>query len=347
VSGAGINTPTGNVQITGADTNCNMLLAAGIGSCSVAYNSTGHKIVTAVYSGDATYASSTGTAEHIVNKGSTTTTITAVSPEPSIPGQAVTVSFNVTGAGYTPTGTVSVTGADVNCSITLSGGSGACSVIFNTIGHAIITATYNGDSNYLTSVATAGHDIKNVSTTTITGDISNPSTPGDAVLVTVTVSGAGVDPTGIVHITGADINCDITLAAGTGSCSVTFVTAGAKVLSASYGGDLNYVGSATTANHTVNRGASTTTITIDDPDPSLTNQSVTVWVTVTGAAVMPTGSVGISMSGVPSSCTITLVGGTGFCNVVFTTVGTFTITANYSGDGNYLNSVFTTSHTVN
>jgi large repetitive protein len=347
VDGAGVPGPTGTVQITGADTNCSILLAGGAGSCNVVYNSTGHKTVTASYGGDGNYAASTGTYEHIVSKGSTTTTIISALPNPSIPTQAVTVSFNVTGAGYTPTGTVSITGADVNCSITLSGGTGACSVIFNTIGSKNIVATYSGDNNYLSSTDNLWHAVRNVTTTTITSDITDPSTPGDAVIVSVAVSGAGVDPTGLVHITGADTNCDITLAGGVGSCTVTFMTAGAKILTAKYVGDANYVGSETNSTHTVNKGPTTTTITLDNPDPSVTFQSVTVTVTVTGAGVMPTGSVGVSMSGVTSTCTVALVAGTGHCSVVFDTVGNFTITATYSGDGNYLISSDTETHTVN
>ena len=72
----------------------------------------------------------------------------------------------------------------------------------------------------------------------------------------VTVSGAGAPPTGTVTITGADVNCTIVLAGGSGSCSpVQFNTAGAKLIKATYNGeDPLYAGSTGTATHTVNRG---------------------------------------------------------------------------------------------
>lgn len=232
VSGAGIPTPSGTVNITGASTNCSILLAGGSGSCSVIVNTTGTKILTAAYNGDANYSPSAATASHLVNKASTSTTITTVLPEPSIPTQAVAVSVNVIGAGATPTGTVDITGANINCTLTLSGGSGSCNVVFNTIGVKTLTATYNGDSNYLPSTNTAAHTVKNVTTTTITLDNPDPSTPSQLVDVNVTVSGAGVAPTGTVDITGADVNCPgIVLVAGSGSClgTVTFNTAGAKI----------------------------------------------------------------------------------------------------------------------
>jgi large repetitive protein len=354
VSGAGLPAPSGTVAVTGADTNCSILLAGGTGSCSVVFNSTGHKTITATYSGDGTYDSSSGSVGHTVNKGSTTTTIIDHTPDPSIPGQPVEVTFSVFGGGVTPTGIVSITGAEVNCNITLSGGSSSCNVIFNTIGIKTITATYSGDANYLPSSATTTHTVKNSTTAAIISDNADPSLPGDNVLVTVTITGTGaITPTGTVDITGADTNCSIGALAtigvgiGSGSCTVTFNTAGAKLLTAKYSGDANYVGSSTTTSHTVNKGPTTTTITNVTPDPSLANQTVTVTVMVTGAAVIPTGSVAITISGQPSTCTINLLGGTGQCNIVFTSVGTFTMTATYSGDGNYLVSSFVISHIVN
>ena len=353
VSGAGLPVPTGTVSITGADDNCNILLSGGSGSCSVIYNTVGHMTLTATYSGDGNYAPSSNTASHTVIKGSTTTTITAETPDPSTPGQAVMVSFNVLGGGVTPTGTVSITGADVNCSITLSGGSGSCNVVFNTIDPAkTITATYSGDSNYLGSSNTATHAVENASTTTITSLIAEPSLPGAAVIVSVTVTGAGIAPGGTVAITGADINCTITLPAT--NCSVTFATAGAKLLTATYSGDANYSASSATASHTVNKAPSTTGIVIPVvPEPSAPNASVTVTVLVTGAggsAANPTGTVGIRISGgQTSTCTATVdpLSGMGSCNLVFTAAGTFTITAVYSGDGNYfISSDNTYAHTV-
>ena len=354
VTGAGLPNPSGNVNITGADNNCTLLLAAGTGSCSVVFNTTGHKTLTATYAGDGNYAPSSGTASQTVVKGSTTLTINSATPDPSKPTQAVAVSFTVIGAGFTPTGTVDVTGADINCTATLSGGSGVCNVVFNTIGAKNITATYTGDSNYMGSSDSVAHTVKNLTTTVITSDNPDPSTPGDSVLVTVTVTGPGTNPTGTVDITGANTNCTTGALApagpgsATASCSVTFVTAGAKTLTATYAGDANYVGSTGSSGHTVNRGPSTTIITVVSPEPSNPFQSVAVTVTVSGAGVVPTGTVGISMNGVPTStCSIPLAGGTGTCSVVFNVVGTFTITATYNGDGNYLPSTNTVSHTVN
>jgi hypothetical protein len=359
VSGAGIPTPSGTVSITGADTNCSILLAAGTGTCSVVFNTTGHKTLTAAYSGDGTYAPSTGTLGHTVNKGSTTITITADTPDPSAPTQPVTVSFTVIGGGYTPTGTVDITGADINCSITLSGGTGSCAVVFNTYGPRTLTATYSGDSNYLSSTDTETHAVGNTTTTTIYSDVTDPSEPGITVMVSFSVTGDGVIvPTGSVTITGSDDAappvCAFNLPAvgGTakGQCNVLFNTAYARTLTATYSGDGVYVGSSDTESHLVNKGTlSAFTVLVDNPDPSLPNQLVTQTVVVAGLGAQPTGSVAVSITGQPSTCTISLVGGTGSCDVTFnaSNPSPYTITYVYSGDGNYWPMTITELHTVN
>jgi hypothetical protein len=61
----GTTTPTGTISITGADTPCTITLPAT--SCNVVFVSYGTKTLSAVYSGDATHASSNTTATHIVS----------------------------------------------------------------------------------------------------------------------------------------------------------------------------------------------------------------------------------------------------------------------------------------
>jgi hypothetical protein len=149
----------------------------------------------------------------------------------------------------------------------------------------------------------------------------------------------------MVIITGADTNCNITLSSGSGSCNVIFNTIGAKTLTATYSGDMNYVSSSNTAAHTVVQGPSTATITSDLPDPSAVGQNVSVHVTVTGAGATPLGTVAVTSGAL--NCSITLVGGSGSCNLVFPTTGSFVINAAYSGDANYTPSATNENHAVN
>ncbi|HUE98637.1 MAG TPA: lamin tail domain-containing protein [Anaerolineales bacterium] len=77
----------------------------------------------------------------------TVTTITSDTPDPSLVNQDVTVSVSVIGGMTSPTGKVNITGANTNCTITLSAsGTGSCRVRFTSIGTKTITATYLGNS---------------------------------------------------------------------------------------------------------------------------------------------------------------------------------------------------------
>jgi len=98
--------------------------------------------------------------------------------------------------------------------------------------------------------------------TTITTDAPDPSMPGGAVNVAVTVGGGATTPTGTVDISGADTNCQITLSGGAGSCNVTFNTVGAKALTAIYNGDSTYSGSWDSEAHLTQ---TTPVITWDNP----------------------------------------------------------------------------------
>jgi PKD repeat protein len=99
-----------------------------------------------------------------LGKASSTTSITEVSPEPSIAGSVVTVKFVVSSAvGPTPTGsvTVKVTGSNppAPCTVTLTDGAGTCQFTLNVVGDRIFTATYGGDGVHSGSEAQAPHRV--------------------------------------------------------------------------------------------------------------------------------------------------------------------------------------------
>ena len=95
----------------------------------------------------------------------------------------------------------------------------------------------------------------------------------------------------------------------------------------------------------------TTTITGDTPDPSVTGQSYAVSVTVAAQSTSPTGMVNVSDGS--ASCTITLATATpptstGSCNLTSTSAGAKTLTASYSAASTaFGNSSGTTAHQVN
>jgi hypothetical protein len=347
VAGGSTN-PTGTVTITGADANCTITLSSsGTGSCNVVFNSPGSRLLNASYGGDSKHlASADADGETHYVRYPTTLAITSHNPDPSTTNQAVTVIISLSSGLPIPNGqTISITGANTNCTITLPATS--CNVIFTSTGEKTITATYNPiDPNYHSGpvVATAIHDVlvNKDTVTRITSDSPDPSELNQPVTVSVRVVGLTL-PTGTVNITGADTNCSITLSNGTGSCNVVFTSLGARSLVAAYVGNANSNASTSAAAaHTVVVQATTTTITAHTPDPSLIGQSVTVTATVTGGSTTPTGT--ILITGAATPCTITLPATS--CGVVFSSYGTKTLSAVYSGDATHASSNTTATHIV-
>jgi Big-like domain-containing protein len=90
----------------------------------------------------------------------------------------------------------------------------------------------------------------------------------------------------------------------------------------------------------------TTVITLDDPDPSVSGQAVEVTVSVTSDAGTPTGDVTVSVVGGTESCSAALSNGTMTCGLALTTEGTQTLTATYAGNSSFVPSSDTEQHTV-
>jgi len=96
------------------------------------------------------------------------------------------------------------------------------------------------------------------------------------------------------------------------------------------------------------RFPTTTTITGETPDPSFMNQPFTVTFAVTSTFGTPSGVVTVTVSDTEESCTDTLLSNaTGSCVISLEAQGTYTLTATYSGDENFLPSSDSELHTVN
>lgn len=349
--------PTGTVTINASTgESCSAALPAT--SCTITFATSGTRNLTASYSGDANFDSSTSAPRaHTVNPAgpaSTTLVLNAQSVNPSVVGQSVSFPFTLSvvppGTG-TPTGTVTVSaGAGESCTATLP--TSTCSITFGSAGARTLTATYSGSANFSASTSpTRAHSVNAAATSVaLSAQSVNPSVVGQSVsfpfTLSVTAPGTGT-PTGTVTVSaGAGESCTATLP--TSACSITFTSAGARAVSASYAGTANFAASgSSTRAHTVNPAATTTTITSNTPNPSASGQAVTVsWtlgVSAPGAG-LPGGQMTITASGGAESCQATLPASS--CTITLVGAGPRTLTASYAGTANFSASSGTASHTV-
>jgi len=341
----GSGTPTGSVTVSDGTQNCSASVA--LGSCSIAFSSVGGRSVTASYAGDGNFAASTSTGvSQTVNAASTTTTITDHTPNPSVAGQGIAVTFSVTSTAGTPTGNVSVSDGVVTCVASVA--AGGCTLTPSTAGAKTLIATYAGDGDFAGSTSPGvGHTVSAAgTTTTITTHSPDPSAVGQAVTFTYTVvtnaPGSGT-PTGSVTVSDGTQSCTASVAAG--SCSIAFSSTGGRTVTASYAGDGNFAVSASTGvSQTVNTTSTTTSIISDTPDPSVAGVGFPVTFSVTSTGGTPTGTVTVSDG--TQSCTASVAAGS--CTLTPTAAGAHTLTATYTGDASFTGSTSADeAHTVN
>jgi hypothetical protein len=362
----GSGTPTGNVRfrVDGANLGTPVALVNGVATSIAATTmAVGGRAVTADYLGATNYTASTGTlaGDQVVNQAATTTAVSA-SQNPSVFGESVTFTVTVApvapGSG-TPSGTVQfkVDGVNLGGLQTLASGS-ATSPATTTlaVGTRVITAEYGGVPDFVASTGTlaGGQVVNQAATTTGVTSSDNPSVFGQSVTFTAAVvaeaPGSGT-PSGTVQfkVDGVNLGGLQTLASGSAtSPATTTLAVGTRVITAEYGGAPDFVASTGTlaGDQVVNQAATTTGVTSSD-NPSVFGQSVTFTATVVAEAPgsgTPSGTVQFKVDGVTLEAPVALDGaGQAQLNVDTLAVGTYGITAEYTGSTNFVASTGTLS----
>lgn len=308
--------------------------------------SVGNHSITATNGGDSDRTGSTSaTLIQTVNKAASTVVVTASPVSPSALGQSVTFTATVSSAGGVPGGTVSFSD-DVSGPLgvgTLNPGGGATlSTSALSFGDHTITATYSGNGNILTSTGTRSHAIgKAVSTTVLTASPASPSTFGQSVTLTATVTSAGGAPSGSVSFNdGATVLGTATLnGSGVATFSTSALSGGSHTITATYSGAALFLGSVSTGRaYTVNKMATSTTLAASPASQTTFGQSVTFSATVVSGAGTPSGSVTFK-DGATVLGTATLdAGGLASLSTAALNGGAHSLTATYSGAANFLGS---------
>jgi hypothetical protein len=198
VGASGGTTPTGTVILSGGGyTSAAVTLVNGSATIVVPANSltVGNDTLTASYSGDANYASASGSTPASSPVTVTPALIAAtVTASPATlttdTGSTLSVPVTVTGAGVTPTGTVTLSGGGYTSSAaTLVNGSYTFTIPSNSLsaGADTLTATYSGDSVYLAGTGTASVTVTQ-SAYSLAATAPAAVTAGSAATSTVTVS---------------------------------------------------------------------------------------------------------------------------------------------------------------
>lgn len=306
-------------------------VSAGKATFSTSSLTQGSHSVTAVYSGDANFGTSTSTAVGQVvngtNKASTTTVVIS-SKNPSTTGQSVTFTATVSSA---TAGAISGTVTFFDGASTLgtgsvgAGGVATFATTSLTAASHSITAQYGGDANFAISTSPALAQVVNAAakaaTSTALTSAPNPSTNGQSVTFTATTTSTTAGT-----ITGTTTFLDGATSLGTGTVgtngvatfSTTSLSTATHSITAQYGGDTNYSASTSTAlTQTVNApvpdfsvSAAPTSLVISSSQPGVVTFSVTPLNGSTQTVAFSCGNVPSNVSCAFSAPSVTLDGKT-------------------------------------
>jgi len=296
--------------------------------------------ITAVYSGDSNFKGSTSAAlSQVVDKAETETKLSS-SKNPSVFGQAITLTATVdSDNGPPPNGDVVtfMSGTTQLTQMLLYDGRVSYTISTLPVGTASITAVFAGDSNYATSKSTAvSQVVDKAATTTALASSLNLSKFGQSVTLTATVTAQfGGKPTGTVTFSdGTTTLGTISMSNGEAVLATMALPAGTDSITAVYGGNTNLAGSTSKAVNQVVGTATTATAIASSPNPSAFGQSVTFTATVKGQyGGSPTGAVTFK-DGTTTLGTASVSNGEAEFATTALPVGTGLVTAVYGGDSN-------------
>lgn len=314
VGNSTVNSTTGVATLTGAN-----LTGIGAGNYTAG--------VKASYAGNASYGTSSSTATLTVTQAAQTISFTKDPPSKAVYGTNFTVAASATSGlavNYSSSGAASNSGGTYS----ITSGTGTATVIVNQGGNANYSA-----APALTANVTA---VKASSSIALTSS-PNPSFYNQSVTLTATVSGHPGTPTGNVSfMEGSTIMAaNVTMSGGSATFTTCTFTVASHAITAVYNGDANFNRSTASAlNHTVNKA--NTTISVNTSSNLSTNgQLITFTAIVTGAGASGTVTF---LDGAAALGNATLSAGTATFNISTLPVGNHSITAVYSGDGNFLGS---------
>lgn len=336
-------TPTGTVTFKdGATVIGNQALNNGTAQYSTSTLTLGSHSITAVYSGDSNYQSSTSPPlNQTVNMASTTVSVGS-SANPSSYSQAVTFTATIYPQyGGSATGTVTFyDGTTQIGSGQVTNNAATLTISSLSIGNHSITATYGGDTNFIGSTSSPLMQVVNkaVTTTTLLSSI-NPSVSAKPVTFTALVSSPAGMPTGKVKfLNGTTVLATLTLTSGSAKYTTSKLPPGSNSITAVYEGDSNNNGSTSAPLIQFVLAATTTTLT-SSPNPSAYGEAVLFTAAVASSiGAPPDGETVTFKRGITVLGTGTLSGGVATYSTSTLGVGTKAIIAVYSGDANFATS---------
>ncbi|MBS3694167.1 beta strand repeat-containing protein [Rhodococcus qingshengii] len=353
------NNAVGSVQFksNGTAIGAPVTVSGGTATLSHSFDTAGAQSVTADFTAGAGFVSSSASAR----------TVTVSDPAPvdvetttslSVPATAVTgtaVDLTATVAPNNAVGSVQFksNGTAIGAPVTVSGGTATLSHSFDAAGAQSITANFTAGAGFKNSVASAKSVQVSVADQESVVELNIPTDAktGVATDLWATVRTSSDDAVGVGTVQfydgGVAIGGPEAVTAGAAGLTHSFTSAGAHSITAVYSGGTGVVGSsaqARTVNVTDPAPSDVTTETVVTvPGDAVVNKSVTLSATV--SSVQNGGTVQFMDGDTPIGDAVAVVNGIAALNHTFTTTGTHSISAIYSGATGFTGST-STAHAI-
>jgi len=313
-------------------------LSGGKASFDASGLAVGAHTITASYSGSASDAASTSAPlDQVVTAIPTAVTLTS-SVNPSTLNQTVTFTATVSESGGIPGGTVTFTdGTSTLAQFTLVNGVASYTTSALTLGTHTISASYGGSATESSSTSSVlSQQVALAQSQTVLSSSLNPSKVGQKVDLTATVSSPGGPPTGdVTFYEGSASLGASSLSSGVATLTVSGLTAGTHLLTATFTGNTTIAGSTSSQLAQDVAGGDTTTTLKSSANPVKAKTPLTFTATVTSNYGTPAGAIdfydGTKLLG------SSLLNSSGIATLPISglTSGAHPITALYMGGGDY------------
>jgi hypothetical protein len=290
-------TASGACSIAGSQ----VTMTSGTGTCSLAAN----------WAADDNYLAAA--ANQSTNATLIAPTVTFTGAQASAAFQSTFTVAATTNASTTPVITASGACSIAGTLVTMTSGTGTCS----------LTANWAADNNYASATAGQSTTANRIApTVTFTG--AQASAVFGSQFTVASTTNASTTP--VITASGACsiVGTLVTMTSGTGTCALT----------ANWAADNNYLTAAASQSTNAIKATTTTTITSTSPSPGIPGSPVRINVSVVGSTnvTAPTGTVTVTASTLETCSAAVSAGG---CSLTFATTGARTVTASYIGDGNF------------
>ncbi|MFC9519196.1 beta strand repeat-containing protein [Nocardiaceae bacterium NPDC056970] len=343
------NNATGSVQFkdNGTDIGTAVPVSGGTASLNHSFTTAGSHSVTAVFTATGNFTGSTSAASTVTVSDPTPvdveTALGLTIPQNAETGTAVDLTANVTPSNAQGTVQFKDNGTNIGSPVTVAAGAATLSHPFAAAGSHSITAEFTGAPGFTGSVAGAqtvtvtDPVVPDVETTTT---VSAPANAATGAPITLTANVAPTNATGTVQFTanGSDIGSPATVSNGVATLQHTFSAAGVQAIGAVFSGGAGFAGST---------AAQTQNVTVTDPDVATTTSLTVPQNAETGTAVdltanvLPagaTGTVQFQDNGTDIGDAVTVSNGVATLSHAFTTAGSHSITASFSGGAGFAGS---------